>query len=92
MIGTVGAIAVDGVTLKMVVVTTMILVRPKSFRDEAKIGMETKTIALFESPKVPNAENLRSSIDERLQSIFGSSLATMQRSWTVVTDGASVMA
>ncbi len=65
--------------------------KPKSFRDEAKIEMETRTITLFEIPKVPNAENLRSSIDERLQSIFGSSLATMQRSWTVVTDGASVM-
>ena len=41
------------------------VVKPKSFRDEAKIEMETRTIALFASPKVPNAEDLRSSIDER---------------------------
>ncbi len=47
---------------------------------------------LLESPSVSSAANLRTAIDDSLRAHNGVSISELQKSFTIVTDGAAVIA
>ena len=66
--------------------------KPKSLLDTPVFRLESSTILLLEGPEVANAENIRSMLNDNLQSRFGVDFKSISESFTIVTDGAPVMA
>jgi len=94
-----GAVTIDGVNLKVqgrhyydFTVHHIDVVRPKSVLDLPKFQLKTSTILFVEGPPVGTANNIRSHLDSNLKSQFGTSFDAIQKNYTVVTDGAAVMA
>ena len=89
---------IDGVTLKVqgrhyydFTVHHIHIVRPRNVLEVPKFGLKTGTILFLEGPEINNAESIRSLIDTHLEAKFGVSFDSLQKKFTVVTDGATVM-
>jgi len=94
-----GAVTVDGVTLKIqgkhyydFTVHYMAVRKAAGILATPTFGIETSTILFLEGPEVGNAENIRSLLDVNLQKEYGLDFNTIQKSFSMVTDGAAVMA
>jgi len=94
-----GAITIDGVHLKVqgkhyydFTVHHIDIVRANPFLDKPEFNMKTTTVLFVEGPTVGNAVNIRGLLDTNLQREYGTSFDSIQKNFTIVTDGAAVMA
>ena len=63
-----------------------------SVMEAPKFGIKTSTILFLEGPSVANAANITSMLDENLRNHFGVDFNSIRKNFTIVTDGAAVMA
>lgn len=94
-----GAITIDGVNLKLqnrhyydFTIHHFDMKRSKAFLDAPVFGLKTTTILFIEGPAVGNAANIRHVLDSNLKRQFGMSFEAIQKNFSIVTDGAAVMA
>jgi len=94
-----GAVTVDGVTLKMqgrhYYDYTLHHIEIKHMRGthlKPTYGIKTNTILFVEGPGKANAVNIKEMLDKNLQRDYGINFDTMHKTFTLVTDGAAVMA
>lgn len=94
-----GAVTIDGVNLKLqnrhfydFTVHHIHICRGKTIHAAPTFDMKTTTILFVEGPRVGTAINIRSLLGTKLLEQYNTSLEDMQKNFTVVTDGAAVMA
>ena len=92
-----GAVSVDGVHLKVSgkhfddFTVRYITQKEESQYKNATFEIEDKTSLLVEGPDIPNASNIRWTIEISLQKEYETFLDLFLKNFTVVTDSASVM-
>jgi len=94
-----GAASCDGVSLKLqrkhyydFTLYFMDIIKPKNLREEVSFGIKNTTILLVEGPDSATAVNIRNTLDVNLKKYYGIGIDTIQETFTMVTDGAAVMA
>ncbi len=94
----VGAISIDGVTLKLqsrhYIDFTLHHIedaREKNFSSAPQFSIQTSTLLFLKSPDSATSVNLRNHLDNELRLHYGLDLDFIQRNCTVVTDGAAAM-
>ena len=94
-----GAVSIDGVTLKAqgrhfydFTLHHVDIVKGQTVLEVPRFCMRATTVLLTESPEVGNAVNVRAHLTQCLSSLYGIDFHSIQKTFTVVTDGAPVMA
>jgi len=94
-----GAVTVDGVTLKIqgkhyydFTVHQLSIQKTSGLLAPPTFGIKTSTILFMEGPTVANADNIRGMLESSLEKEYGITLDTIQKTFSMVTDGAAVMA
>jgi len=94
-----GAVSVDGVSLKIqnrhyydFTMHHMDVTTPRAPHAKPKFGIKTSTILFIEGPSIASADNIRDILDQNLRTEYGITFDTIQETFTLVTDGAAVMA
>ena len=67
-------------------------IREKTAFEEAIFVIRTETLLLVAGPSVPNTSNIRSAIADGLREKYEIDLDDFMKEFTMVTDGAEVMA
>jgi len=94
-----GAASCDGVTVKLqrkhyydFTLYYMDIKKPKTLTEEVSFCIKNVTMLLVEGPHSATAANIRDTLDVNLHKYYGFGIDTIQRNFTMVTDGAAVMA
>ncbi len=94
-----GAVSVDSVTLKIqnrhfldFTVHHLTIAEGRTVLERPSFTIKDSTILFLESPDVASGQNMRSCIDENLRAYYGVDFNSMQKQFTIVTDGAAAMA
>ena len=94
-----GAVSVDSVTLKVqnrhfldFTVHHLTISEGRTVLERPSFTIQSSTILFLESPDVASGQNMRSCIDEKLRACYGVDFNSIQKQFTIVTDGAASMA
>ena len=99
LIGLGGAVTVDGVSLKLqrrhyydFTFHHIHVIPSKTVIGNPEFEIKTTTALFLEGPEVPNAQNISSMLENNLQKDYGVEFNSIGKNFTLVTDGAAVMA
>ena len=66
--------------------------KQSSVLTEVKYCIKSSTVLSFEVPGVNDADNIRKALDQNMREQIGTSFSSIQKQFTLVNDGAAVMA
>ena len=94
-----GAVSIDGVTLKIqgrhfldFTVHHMHIRKGKTALERPTFSIISSTVLFVEGPDVGSGANKRALFDENLRSLYGVDFNSIQKQFTIVTDGEASMA
>ncbi len=94
-----GAVSIDGMTLKIqarhfldFTVHHIHVQKGKTALERPTFSIISSTILLIEGPDVGSGTNKRALLDENLRSLYGVDFNSIQKQFTIVTDGEASMA
>ncbi len=95
----IGAITIDGLSLKLqgryyydFSIHHIDMNKQSSVLTEVKYSIKNSTVLSFEVPRVYDADNIRKVLNQNLREQVGTSFSSIQKQFTLATDGAAVMA